>query len=296
MSTEKLTTLLLEAEKYYAEGELEKSVNCLMEAIEIDPDPELMIDIAIIYDELNQLERAKSYYQLALCHDSENSRAYYGLATVYDNLKDNEMAKTYYQEAIHYRPDYPEAHFFLANLYDDDGQTDLAIYHYEQTLLYDDQYFYAYVNLGSIYESRGDNQLALELFLKAREIDASNHLVNFNLGVVYGKLGQIEKSILAYEQAITLKPDYSYSYLNLALIYKNHYHDLYQAIQVYTSGIENCPIAVLYYNRGCCYSLLEEYEKARQDLEMAFSLDQELYTYAFTDPELTPLKLAQSNK
>ncbi|MDF2699214.1 MAG: hypothetical protein K0Q49_770 [Haloplasmataceae bacterium] len=267
----------------------------LLEAEKIFADEDLLIDIALLYDEINNYDLATDYYHKVLDKDITDARAYYGLGVLYDNQKRFDEAKAYYKEAINYDDDYFEAHFFIANIYDDEKETNLAIYHYKRVIEINPEYFYGYLNLGAIYENLNENEIALDYLLKAQAINDDNHLLHFNLGVVYRKLKQVGSSIESYLRSLTISNSHPFTFLNLAIIYKDDLKDITKAIDTYTLGIKEHPnVAVLYYNRGCAYSLIKAYDKAIDDLVEAISLDPKLKEYMFEDDELIELmKLPQ---
>ncbi|QVK18903.1 tetratricopeptide repeat protein [Mycoplasmatota bacterium] len=287
-----LQELLLNAQKAYKNKQLHLALNYYLEAEKIiNHSQSLLIDIALIYDELGDYENAKRYYHKVLDYDVNNPIAYYGLATIFDNMKQFDEAIAYYKEAIRLDEHYYQAHFFLANLYDEQKETMLAIYHYQNVIEQNPTYFYAYLNLGSLYESLNQDELALSLFKKAETLNTENHLLYFNLGVVYRKLNQIELSEENYLKSIELSTKHAFTYLNLAILYKDDKNDLKEAVKVYSMGIRSHPkVAVLYYNRACSYALLEENKKAVDDLVQAISLDASLYDYMKKDEELTYLR------
>ncbi len=283
--------LITKAKAYYDEGELKESLNYFLEAEKLNSNNDLLIEIALIFDELKDYESAKKYYYKVLDNDINNSVAYYGLATIFDNLEEYDEAIAFYKEAIKFDTNYYQAHFFLANIYDIKEEINLAIFHYQKVLEINPRYFYAYLNLGAIYENLKNDKEALKLFNMAKEIDDSNHLLYFNLGVVYRKLKQIELSIGCYYKSLSLSKKHPPTFLNLAIIYKDELKDLNKAIDVYTMGISLHPCeAVLFYNRACAYFLVNDIEKAIADLAKAISIDKSLFAFMQVDKELAPLR------
>lgn len=287
-----LHELLINAKKAYNNKQLHIALNYYLEAEKIiNHSQSLLIDIALIYDELGDYENAKQYYHKVLDFNINNPIAYYGLATIYDNTKQYDEAIAFYKEAIRLDEYYYQAHFFLANLYDEQKETTLAILHYQKVIELNPSYFYAYLNLGSLYEGLNQDELALSLFKKAETLNTENHLLYFNLGVVYRKLNQIDLSIEYYLKTIELSSKHAYTYLNLAILYKDDKKDLNKAVEIYSMGILTHPEeSVLYYNRACSYALLVEYKKAVDDLVQAIFFDETLYDYMKKDDELINLR------
>ncbi len=288
----KFQNLILKAKKAYENKQLHDALEYYLEAEKmVIGCSSLLIDIALIYDELKDYDKAESYYEKVLSFDEENSAAYYGLATIFDNLKQYDKAIAFYKEAIELDKYYYQAHFFLANIYDMMKETNLSIYHYERVIEIKPDYFYAYLNLGSIYESLDQNKKALSLFKKAETLNTDNHLLYFNYGVVYRKLNLIDLSIDNYLLSIEKSKNYAYAFLNLAIIFKDDRKDYQKAIEIYTMGINYHPkSAVLYYNRGCCYALIKDYKRAIDDLNNAISINHSLFEYMIKDEELIDLR------
>lgn len=110
-------------------------------------DLDLMLDLAFLYDEIDDRKKALELFYEMIKIDSEFPTSYYGIATIYDDDEEYEKAIYYYQKTIELDPEYEAAHFFLANIYDETDEIEKAIYHYEKTLELDPNYFYAYINL-----------------------------------------------------------------------------------------------------------------------------------------------------
>lgn len=271
--------------------QIARELETLEQLFTMHPSSDLAIDIALLYDELGNIEQASHYFNRALELDPNNARAYYGQGMIYENEGKIDEAISYYKEAIALDPNYVAAHFFLACLYDDIAEVYLAIYHYEQVLALDPTHFYAHLNIGSVYEGLNQDETALQYFKAAERINPHNHLLHFNFGVIYQKKREYEKSRDAYIRSLSYSEDYPYTYLNLGLLYKDHFQDLDQAINVYSEGIRHHPeFAVLYYNRGCVYALKDAYDLAREDLEQALYYMPSLRKDLLKDPELEPIK------
>ncbi|MTM90409.1 hypothetical protein GMB10_04255, partial [Turicibacter sanguinis] len=69
------------------------------------------------------------------------------------------------------------------------------------------------------------------------------------------------------------------------------YHDYLESIKIYTEGIQYNPnVSVLYYNRACCYALMENKEAALEDLIIANQLSPSLLEYMEKDDELVQVR------
>ena len=72
----------------------------------------------------------------------------------------------------------------------------------------------AYNNLAGIYAQNGDYERALELYELAKEIKPAWRTL-FNLGQIYGSLKRYTDARMAYEELLTIRPDYADAHAQL---------------------------------------------------------------------------------
>ncbi len=105
-----------------SENNLLKAISFYQKAYALNigkEDIELLMDMALIYDEIGLSGDAEKKYREVIELDEDDARAYYGLAIIYDENDELEKAKNYYEKAIEKNPNYDKAYFFLANIYDE---------------------------------------------------------------------------------------------------------------------------------------------------------------------------------
>lgn len=285
------------AEKAFQEKKLLKAIDLYNKVYELSngKNIEAIINLAVIYDSLEKSDMAKKYYLEALAIDEYEDRAYYGLAVIYDNDKNYKKAIELYKKAIFINPNYHEAYFFLANAYDVSGAKRLAVNTYKRLLELDSMNFWANLNLGAIYEEAEQNNLAYKMFSKALEIEPENYLALFNMGVICNKFNMLERAVNFYKKSLKQNKAYEYSYLNLAVIYK--YTNTKKGIKFLSDGINNCvKVHFLYYNRSCFYALINEKDRACEDIITALKLYPGFLEYALEDEELEEIRKLDSFK
>jgi tetratricopeptide (TPR) repeat protein len=293
----KINRYLKKAEEAFEEDNLIKALNLYRRVYELSKgkDIDAIINLALIYDFWGKSKKVKEYYKEALIINDCEERAYYGLASIYDDEGNYEKAIKLYKKAIYINPCYYKAYFFLANSYDVSGKKDLAIKTYKKLLSLNPTDFWANLNLGSIYEEKDQNELAYRRFSKALKIDPNNYLALFNMGVICRKFNMSEKAVRFYERSIEKNKNYEYSYLNLAVIYK--YKDTKKGIKILSCGIDNCSeVHFLYYNRSCFYALINEENKACEDIIEALKLHPQFLKYILEDEELERVRQLNSFK
>lgn len=176
--------------KYFEEDNLDQALFYFNKAYQLGrfKDIDLMLNMAIIYDELDEFDKALGIYEEIITCDETEARAYYGIAILYDHQDEFDKAIDYYQKkAIAYDPYYVKAYFFLAYAYDSVGEEDKAIENYQKVLELDPDDFWSLVNLGAIYENHDKIEEAMTLMEKALTIDEGHHMALFNMGVLLSK-------------------------------------------------------------------------------------------------------------
>jgi serine/threonine protein kinase len=139
---------------------------------------------------------------------------------IYHKIEQFNRAKTYYKIAIFLKSDYGQAYYNLGSLYEDQNDIDSASREYEQAIIYNNPA--AYNNLGRIYllkQGEQDCQKAAFLLLEGLEI-ATKDLVKYglltNLGRAQLCLGEYQQAQKYLEAAIAIKGDRPEAYCILA--------------------------------------------------------------------------------
>lgn len=251
---------------------------------------ELILNMAIFYDEIGEVNIARDKYYEVLQLDENEPRAYYGLGILADDREDYTEAIKYFKTAIYHDNYYAKAFFFLANAYDNVGEHEKSIENYKKVIELDADDFWAHINIGAIYEDRNNLDEALYHMKNALDIIPDHHIALFNLGVIYKKLNNLKMAMTYYKDSINAYKNYPFSYLNLAIIYKEA-GDYKRAIKILDEAIKHNPeVSVLYYNRGCCKVNINELELALRDIIQSCELNLLLIDYVRKDEELDPIK------
>ena len=225
----------------FIEEDIKRGLRCF--EIVFNQKPELMteddfIDLALAYEDLNEIEKGFDIYLALLSSFPESDRGYYGLAILSEELNKPDDAIKYYAKAIEKNSKFFEAYFYMAGVYDDIDDNIAAIKYYKIALELNPNHYYTNLNIGSIYESLNEDEEAYKYFIKALDIDY-HFMALYNLGVLAKKDNYKDKAIEYYEECLRLNSEYGYGYLNWSLIYKED-NKLDKAISILTRGIKNC--------------------------------------------------------
>src|SRR6266852_1228420 len=137
------------------EGELERALKDLNEAIRLDPDtPGFFGNRGKVYDELEEYDRALRDYSEALRLDPKDAQTYYYRGVVYKALKETKKAITDYSEAIRLDPKWSSPYFNRANVYKAQKDYDKAVSDFSEAIRLDPKWTDAYFNRGNVYKSQ----------------------------------------------------------------------------------------------------------------------------------------------
>lgn len=286
-------TLALNA---YISDDMDNAVSFFEKALSFPNEKEEYINIyfnlAQIYDEINENEKAIEMYEKIISMDFD-ARAFYGKAIIFEKLEEYDLAEKSFRVAIDLDNEFRDAHFFLANLYDIQGDYQGAVREYENFLVKFPEDYMGLNNLGSIYEELCEYNKALKLLKKSIEIRDDYFLSHFNLAVVYYRLGEREKAVSHYEIAKGLKPDHGNIYLNLSALYIAE-GKLKDSRDILTEGLVHNPdMANLHYNLACTLLKLGQKKEALSSLRKAIGLNSDLYLYGMNDPDFKEIKFTE---
>ncbi|MDY6852741.1 MAG: tetratricopeptide repeat protein, partial [Thermodesulfobacteriota bacterium] len=177
-------------------------------------------------------------------------------------------------------PNKARVHGNLGKALLDTGRYEEAAHEFETSLKIDPSLLGAYNNLAVIYidhlKQYGKAEKHLQEAIKRNPSYPSAYL---NLGVIALNKRQIFKAIPYFQKTLALDPKNLGAHYNLAACYVN-LRDFAQALQVLDQGLAFWPASHrLYLLRGRVHYMAKERDKARNDLEKAYSL-------APSDPEV----------
>lgn len=126
---------------------------------------------------------------------------------------------------------------------------------------------------GLTYLIYNDYEKSLNLLLKLMPKYKNNWNLNFSIGRSYIGLEQYDVAIEYISEAIELNESDPDLYNELGIIYYNN-GDIIKAIEIFTDGINSCESDLkLFFNRSMSLAVLNEHEKALEDINMAYELE-----------------------
>lgn len=274
---------LYQASLHHENKNYKEAIKYYLLALEQEVNIDLLLELSPCYFDNNEENKALETLHKMILLDEKFPSTYYVLGMIYEK-KDLNKSLSYYQKCLNLDPTYYQASYNLALLYEEINLNKAKEYYYQTLEIYD-KHFWSLVNLSSILEQENNDQEALK-YLKQALLIKEDAICLFNLGVIYKKLGDLKQAKNFYQKAITVDKPYIYAYLNYALLYKAE-GNLFEAIKIYSLGLEYEENDILRYNRACCFALLKKYKEAYNDLVIAIKDNKDLQAYMHYDQELT---------
>ena len=236
---------------YLEQDELEKASTAVTSALKLDAthQPALLLCDTIThvyYDKGKEHLNAERYteavstFQKALIlaedlghgsqvSDIENKHIYAHLGAAYIRLKAYQEAIEALQNAIALDADLVDAHYHLGYAYVEQGHYDQAIPHLERAIAIAPNLKRAHYNLARAYRESGNLEAATHAVTETLRLDSNyqraHELANlikqahYNRGITYLNDERYSEAITAFQNAITLDPDFTTAHYNLGLTY-----------------------------------------------------------------------------
>lgn len=282
------------AEKFYSEGNLQRSLELYKRALEFEGSEQedclLLFNLGAISLELGDLEKAEIYNMRILEIDKDWRDALYQMGIIKEEQGNLDSALEFYEMISDSEPLDVDSRYNMALIYEELGNIKEMNRIYEEILRIDPSHFYTLNNLGAASEATGNYEEAKKYLLRSIESNPDFYLSHFNLGVVWKAIGDNISALDQYYISKQLKPDFGNTYLNISAILIDQ-DRLVEAVDILSEGIKNIHDPQdLYYNRACCNAKLGRDLKAVEDIGTALSLNPYLVVWANRDKDFDKLR------
>ncbi len=220
------------------------------------------------YLQEKEYEKAKENYEKTIKINPEHANAYYGLATVCARLGNSDKAKECSEKFKKLKADSRKNLKGRKLVYDDFVETQklAALTFIEAAQMYrgigksgkaeellkqaaglDPENVACLLELASMYQKNSQPLKALQLHKKIIEIEPDNAIYHFRTGILSARLKQFNEAEKAFRKVITLAPQQSAGYRELACIYLDTGEKLLQARQLAEKAVALEAIAANYF-------------------------------------------------
>ncbi len=188
---------------FQLEGNIDKARWFLEKALSINPHyVEAALNLAIVYSDLGEYEKAKEAYEKA----KMGARVKSGDKRIKDNLVKAKLANLHaqigdiyaglglyedaiqeYQKALKLQPGYADIRNKLGIAYKEVGRFDEAISELQKAIEINPRYVQAYINLGLVYYTQGEKEKARQLWKEILMEFPDNQLAKLYNNTLFGK-------------------------------------------------------------------------------------------------------------
>jgi len=164
---------------------------------------------------------AQKYLDKVVKLNPSNSGAYALLAKAYADARDFNTAIATYRKVIEIDPSRAELYFEIGNIYLKTNKFDEAIQSFQQAIRLNITKKEAYLYIGNAYEQQKNFAMAATSYERYLLLLPENSgQAQYRLGLCYSELGQLDKAILALEDAVKSQPQEQSFQYQLALTYQ----------------------------------------------------------------------------
>jgi tetratricopeptide (TPR) repeat protein len=193
-----------------------------------------------VYLQQKEHEKAKENYEVAVKINPQYTNAYYGLGTVCSKLGNSDGAKAYlekfrklkaderkglkgrktqYDDFIETQKGAAITYVNVGRMYRDDGKLHKAEELLKKAAGLDPDNVLCFLELASLYQANGQLSKALQMHKKVGEIEPDNAIYRFRIGILSAQLKLFDDAEEAFRKVITLAPQQSAGYRELARLY-----------------------------------------------------------------------------
>ncbi len=271
----KNAVLYTQRSEYYVRRELfNNALADINKAIELDPkNVKAYTGLSGIYLLMGKPQESLDALNQVLKFDQNNAAVHLKKAKLYLIMKDYENCAASVQKTIEIDPNQADAYYLKGMALMENDKMDLAIESFQRSVTINQAHFDALMQLGYIWEKK-DQKMSIEYFKSAVKANPQSTEALYNLGLLYQENDQPQKAILAYETINKLDPSNKLAFFNIGyvnLVYLNKYAE---GVTYFSKAIAlDSRYTDAWYNRGYCYELLKDKEKAGNDYQQVLKLN-----------------------
>lgn len=151
-----LRSTLTEARELQKEGRLEGSAEAYRKALSVLPgNVEIVLDLAAVYGDQGEWERAADEYDEILGADPSNLEALAGAAEAAARLEDQAGSMAHLKKAVEIAPERADLHLKVGLIYLDRGQLQEALSEMSRAVEIDPGYAEAYLSMADVLDAMG---------------------------------------------------------------------------------------------------------------------------------------------
>lgn len=260
---------------YFSRSEYQRAIADFDRALALDPAyASAYLLRGIAFSSLNEYQNAIENFDRALAPDSRNTFAYAHRAIAYRKLKNYEQAIADFDYALLLDPQPGGAYILRSLTYEEFDEARLGLGDFDYMLELNPDDAQAYALRGMAYFSLNEYQRATQNLNRALELDPNDARVYASRGHVYLELGDIGRAMADFHRSRELDPKDVYVGLMLEWVRMGQQEpDPETPARLEAIAAINLHQYAAYVSQGIALLLLERFEEALAELELAILLD-----------------------
>ncbi|MCL6097743.1 MAG: tetratricopeptide repeat protein [Bacteroidetes bacterium] len=279
--------------------EYEEALTYLLRCYEIKPaHKELNYQIGLSYENLKQFDKAEEHFKKALSIDPDLAYVLKELGEMYFSQNKFEDALNYFTQCENKTPNDVRVIFMKGHCYGYLNQLDKAESNFKKALSVNPELVDVQLALADVYRFQNKLTEAIPIYQKLISSNAVDYTVNFYLSACqfYNKkyLDALESSKRYIKEDNTNNPQ-PYLIIALSEVKLGHYSEALlaceKALELNLNGLYE-----VYYNVACAYSLMNDKDKALENLKKALMTGKVIISNMEADEDLTNIKQTEEYK
>lgn len=189
-----------------------------LELIEDDHVEDIVMDLALEYENVNQFEKAVHILETALDKNPSNEAFIYELAYCYEFLEKPEKSIDYYNRFIDANPYSFIAWYNLGNAYYKIDDYEKAIWAYDYSIIINEEFKSAYFNKANVLMAINNYEEAIEAYRDSLYKDQPDALTFSYIGECYEKLEEYELANEFYNKSIELSNEIAEAWFGKGIV------------------------------------------------------------------------------
>ena len=235
-------------------------------------------ELGHLYLKKNDKIHAISAFKLALEQDIDNPFYNNSLAYAFVQAELFDDAIEYYQKAIKLNPDKQWTSIVCQALgsiyYQVKENYEAAIASFQAGVILDPENSEIFISLGDVYMAEDDIDKSIRAYCDSISVNSNDYRAYSKLGMALWEKDYLEEAIVAYHRAIEINPEYDIAHNNLGVIYLDGIGVPDEALTYFKSAIDINPNYTLaYFNAGRAAQMIGEANDAASYYQMALDLN-----------------------
>ncbi|MBE2247790.1 MAG: tetratricopeptide repeat protein [Candidatus Competibacteraceae bacterium] len=266
---------------FYNMKNLYKGMEDIIRAINMDSsEVKYHLLLADFYYADTRIDEARERIEKALSLNPNDINANIKMGELMFYLADYVKMFTHLDIALKQDPYNAKIYFIKGMGFKEMGDTNLAISSFATTIEQDPEYFDAYMQLGNLHATR-HNPIAIQYYNNAIRINPLMIEAHYGLAYYLQENGKPDDAIKIYNDLLSIDPSNAVANHNIGYIFLFYKNDPAASLQWFNRSVSLNPKAAnTYYHRGYAYELLHDFEKAKENYNLAIEASQNQFPMA----------------